>query len=282
MPHLDPEVRGSAIAGVNRMAERFNETLFRITTAREALVGRRVVMVEKAKKMAETFGFALKIPEVLPTQIFGYVALQNSTLSGPFEIYTGFQATMSSLGDVISYKGKRRMTEFKGKCNRLQASAGELRPMPIGAQQNLEMFAPQFCRIIHLKPTGTRVLREGQAVSYIIAPEDFSSAKSNVDNQCFCVNGTRDDYCSLDGAIELAPCSYFSPIVVTMPHIMPDSRITDSIDEFDSELLDSNIETRAPVNKTSQLLILRRLGIPFQADITLTLFMKVIRDPSFR
>lgn len=279
---VDQQTNQMLIASSNRLAEKFNETLILNITARQALMGRKLVFVEKARRMIETFGIDQKLPNVLDNDIFGYVALMNETKFGPYEIYTGYQASMSSLGDLISYQGKRRFSEYRGKCNRLQASAGELRPMPIMDGQILEMSVPGFCRIIRLVPTGLKKLREGMAISYTHHTGDFKNSTYNPDNECFCVNGTVDNYCSLNGAIELAPCSYYSPVVLTTNVIEPDPRITNSIADFESELLLSDVDSVAKADNQAQLLILKRIGIPVKADITYTMFGKVIKDPKFR
>lgn len=278
---IDPQQRQMIGSSINRLTEKFNETLFLNTSARVALLGRALPIVQTMKKLADTFGLDAKVPDILPNGKFGFVSLQNNTQMGPFEIYTGFQETAKSLGDLISYKGKKRMSYFDGRCNRLQASVGELRPMPIDPSEVLEMYSPNFCRIAHLKPTGVHKLREGMAVSYIVGSEDFMSADTNPDNRCFCINGTRDNYCSLNGAIDLAPCSYYSPVVLTVSNIQPDPKITGSIKNWDPELLRSDIES-LPSNEMTQLLILKRLGVPVFADLTATLFMKIIKDPTFR
>lgn len=275
--------------------EKFNETLFLNLTARQALLGRHVPFLSKVKKMIATFGLDINLPEVLDGDIFGYLALQNNTNSGPFEIYTGYQASMPALGDLISYKGKRRGTEFQGKCNRIQTSIGELRPMPIMSDQILEIWQPQLCRILRLQPNKEKLMREGMAIAYSFAEKDFMSGLDNPDNSCYCINRTTtmsqannnnnnliDNYCSLNGALELAPCSYYSPILLTVNNIEPDQRITDSIGNWEPEMRDSQVELLKGPDKMSQFLILKRIGVPISGDITLTLFMKVVRDPSFK
>lgn len=278
----DPQTKPMLFGAANRLAEKFNETLVMNMTARQALMGRKLTFVEKARKMIETFGIENKLPNVLDNDIFGYVAIQNGTQNGPYEIYTGYQASMSSLGDIISYQGKRRYTEYRGKCNRLQASAGELRPIPIIENQVLEMSVPGFCRILHLYPTGIRKLREGLAIAYTHHINDFKNHTYNRDNECFCVNGTVDNYCSLNGALELAPCSYYSPIVLTTNTIEPDPKITSSIADYEPELLISDVDSVPKADNQAQLLILKRIGVPVKGDLTYTLFGKVTRDSKFR
>lgn len=269
-------------SSANRLAERFNETLFLNSTARISLLGRKIQMIQTARKLITTFGIDAQLPHVLDNDIFGFVSALNDTPTGPYEIYTGYQVTMPSLGDLISYQGKRRLSEYKGKCNRMQASVGELRPMPIGDDQMLEIYMPHLCRIIRLRPTGIKKLREGLAISYVHAYEDFLSADKNPDKKCFCVNGTVDNYCSLNGAIELAPCSYYSPLVLTTSNIEPDTKLTNSLADYDPELLASDVEHLPAPSKTAQLLILKRIGVPVKADLTYTLFMKVKRDTHYR
>lgn len=281
MLDMDAQGRSMVASSINRLTELYNETLFINTTARLALLGRQVSIVEKMRKMAQTFGLGSKVPEMLPDKKFGYVALSNNTPLGPFEIYTGYQETAKSLGELISYKGKRRLSYYDGRCNRLQASVGELRPMPIDGTQKLEMFAPSFCRIVHLRPTGIHKIREGLAINYVMADEDFMSAEMNPDNRCFCINGTQDNYCSLNGALELAPCLYNSPIVITTKNIPLDRKITSSIQNWDPDLVQSELDSM-PTNDSIQVMILKRMGVPFFVDITVTMFMKIIRDPQFK
>lgn len=278
----DAQTKQMMLSSVARMAERFNESLFMNSTARVALLGRRLLIVEKLIKMAETFGFEVELPTVARTKQFGYVSVMNGTWDGPFEMYTGYQASMNSLGDIISYQGRKRLTEFQGKCNRLQASAGELRPMPVHENQTLEMFQPRFCRIIHLIPTGTRKLKEGLAISYELAADDFMSAQTNPDNRCFCSNKTLNSYCSLNGALEVGPCSYHSPVVVTASNIKPDERITGSVLNWDPDMLRGDMDLVPKSDDRNQILVLKRLGLPVQGDITLTLFMRITRDTTFR
>lgn len=287
MASNDPQLKAQLIASAIRLSERYNESLFINTTAREALLGRRVVFVEKARKLIETFGItSIKLPEFGNNNLFGFVALINGTEQGPYEIYTGYQASMSSLGELISYKGRRRQTEFQGRCNRMQTSLGELRPMPIKEEQMLELYQPQLCRILRLQPTGLRKLREGSAIGYNLFSGDFSNASQNLDNACYCKNDivqyTNDNYCSLNGALELAPCSYYSPIVITVSNIEPDSRISQSIGNWDPELINSEIDSLPPIDRGAQFLILKRVGIPIRADLTTTIYLKVTRDPTFK
>ena len=265
------------------------------TTARQALLGRPMPIIAKLAKMAETMGMNERMPEQSSSGKYGYVNLMNNTLNGPFEIYTGYQETARSLGELISYKGKRRLNYYDGKCNRMQASVGELRPMPIDAEKRLEMFQPMFCRIIHLEPTGQHKLREGVAVSYAMVADDFASAATNPDNRCFCVNSSGptsaalennrldDNHCSLDGVIDLGPCSFGAPLLLAPSSVQLDSRIINSLgNEFDPELLHGEVNEIDLADDKSQVVILKRVGLPIRADITFTLFMRLVRDPAFR
>lgn len=283
----DPRLKSQVFISVSKLMERFNETLFINSTARVALMGRRVAFFEKAKKMADTFGMAARFPDDFNAERpFGFVSLLNGTQQGPFEIYTGYRDTMSSLGDLISYKGKRRQADFQGRCNWLQVSVGELRPMPLHPDQTLQIYQPQLCRIVRLKPGLMRKMREGQVINYRFAQEDFSNYTENPENACYCKNDsiatTNDNYCSLNGAIELAPCAYYSPMVLTVNNIEPDARIAQSIGNWEPELTKSDVDMVPAVDGNAQMLILRRVGVPIQGDVTITLYMKVVRDPAFK
>lgn len=304
---MDTQTRAIAYGTIARLTDRYNESILdRNTTARRALLGRPMAIVSKLAKVAQTMGMGERMPELAsasasasanPDQppLFGYASLQNDTLVGPFEIYTGYQETARSLGELISYKGKRRLNYYDGKCNRMQASAGELRPMPIEPERRLEMFQPTFCRIIHLEPTGQQKLREGVAVSYTLLADDFASAANNPDNRCFCTNSTGpgapadnanrldDNHCSLDGVIDLGPCSYGAPLLLAPSSLQLDSRIINSLgNDFDPELLHGEMNEIDLADDKSQIVILKRVGVPIRADITMTLFLRLVRDPAFK
>lgn len=280
---MDAQTQAVLFGTVNKLAERYNETLMMKMSAREALLGRAAPIINRLRRIADTFGVEAQVPHVNPeTNMFGVVTVMNGTWQGPFEIYTGYQATASSLGDLISYQGKRRLTYFSGRCNRLQTSAGELRPIPIGSEQVLEMYQPSFCRAIHLKPVGVRKLREGLAIGYVVAPDDLLAANLNPDNRCFCVNGTSDDYCSLSGVIQLAPCVNFAPLIVALNSVPLDRKMADSIQDFDEDLLRDDVDHLTHAISPAQFVVLRRLGLTIEADLTVTLFVKVERDARFR
>jgi len=298
----DAQQRNLMVSTLNKIMERFNETLVVRLTPREALVGIQMPIIKKLTKMAQTFGMeGGQIPDLGTRDgLFGYVAIRNGTWSGPFEIYTGYQETAKSMGELISYKGKRRLTYYEGKCNRLQASVGELRPMPIDPRQTLELFNPSSCRIVQLKPTGVQKMREGLAIGYVIAPESLASAEQNPDNRCYCTSKSSpsasslepsgsnmslmpvDDHCSLNGVIDLAPCSFNAPFLLATSSVPLDQRIMDTIKDFEAEMLRGDVDSLVQPDDKVQLLILKRIGVPVHADITMTLLMKVLRDPAFR
>lgn len=293
---LDAQTRSIAFGSINKLTERYNESILaRNVTARQALLGRAMPYVDKLAKIAQTFGLESRLPDLSASNgKYGYVSLSNATLTGPFEIYTGYQETARSLGELISYRGKRRLNYYDGKCNRLQTSVGELRPMPLDPERRLEMFQPGFCRILHLEPTGEHKLREGKAISYVISPDDFSSAVTNPDNRCFCVNSSGptsaqpnnpldDNHCSLEGVIDLGPCSFSAPIMVSLSSVQLDSRILNSLSsDFDPEVLNGEVQEIDMADDKSQIVVLKRIGLPIRADFTMTLFMRVVRDPAFR
>lgn len=280
---MDEQTRSVTVGIINKLTASYNETLINHVSARTALLGKLMPIAEKLRKVAQNFGMEDRLPDISLQKQFGYASYTNGTYLGPFEIYTGYRETARSLGDLISYKGKRRLDYYEGRCNRLQASAGELRPMPVEPDKLLELFQPGFCRIVHLKPTGQTWLREGQAINYIIAPEDLLSASKNPDNRCYCTNSTPfDDHCSLDGVVELAPCSFGAPIMMSVSHVPLDGRITSTIGNYDDELLRADVEELHQSDDQAQMVILKRVGVPIKADLTVTLLMKVIRDAAFK
>lgn len=283
----EPQTRALMISTMNKILQKYNESIVVNVTAREALTGRAAPILGRLRSMMEMFGVqGVRVPMLdLKENKFGFVMVANNTWEGPFEVYTGYQATAVRLGDLYKYRGQSRQTIYQGRCNRLKASMGELRPIPVGVEQVLEIFMPRLCRIVHLRPVGVQKQREGLAIDYIISPDDFLSADMNPDNRCYCINGTANNYCSLNGVIELGPCAHYAPILIGMNSITPDRRMTDtlqnSLDDYVDELMRNDVSS-LPSNTTNHLLVLRRLGLTIQADMTLIMFVKIEQDSRFR
>lgn len=132
-------------------------------------MGRKILLLDRVRKMAETFEMKLDMPEPPPNDTIGYVFSYNGTWQGPYEIWTGYKSSRTSLGDIVSYEGKKRLPWYPDKCSRLQTSVGELRPMPIRDKQRLEMFIPTLCRIVSLDPVSKRKRREGEVIKYRVS-----------------------------------------------------------------------------------------------------------------
>lgn len=262
-----------------RLAEKFNETLLRNTTAREILVGRKSVFLDRMGKLAATMGEDLgdRFPK---NGVFGLIASQNGTLTGPMEVYTGYGETSSLLGNVIAFQAKQRSAHYSGPCGRIQSSAGELRPIPLDFNQSLELFRPEVGRVLHLRPTGVQKMREGLGICYVFDEMDFSSplASNDPKRTCYCVNRTNDNYCSLNGVIEMGPVQSFAPLIFSLNTLEPDRRIRDSIANWDPDLINSHVDSIADGNKSCQLVILKMLGIPIQVEMTAILYVKVERN----
>lgn len=283
----EPQTQAVMYGTMNKLLIKYNESLVLNTTARQALLGRPAPILGRLRSLIDTFGVKGVRVQMLEMRDnkFGYVHVNNGSWDGPFEVYTGYQASAGHLGDLNRYEGRQRQTIYQGKCNRLKASLGELRPIPVGKNQPLEIFMPRLCRVVHLVPLGVLKQREGLAIDYIISPADLLSADANPDNRCYCVNGTANNYCSLNGIIELGPCAQHAPVLLGLSSIAPDQRVMDTVansnDDYVDELLRNDVSA-LPANTSNHLLVLRRLGLTIQADITMTLFIKLEQDARFR
>lgn len=262
-----------------KLAERFNETLIMRTTARELLLGRKSVFLQKAAKLAQAFSDEPMAPGMRDDGLFGLITTQNNTLIGPYETYSGYGETVESLGNIISVQGKQRSPFYNGTCSKLQVSAGELRPFPLKLNQTLEMYRAEFGRIVHLKPTGFRKIKEGPAITYVFGEQDFTAPLGDPKRDCYCVNGTMDNYCSLNGVIEMGPAVNYAPLIFSTNVYDIDDKIKSSIGNWSPDLISSHVDSLPDSDITNQFLILRQLGIPIKVDLTVTIFIKVARNP---
>ncbi|KAG9510679.1 Sensory neuron membrane protein 2, partial [Fragariocoptes setiger] len=218
---------------LNRVADKFNESLIMKTTPRDALLGRKVKMLSAMKKMAATFDIDSPLTKKMPpNDTVGYIHIMNGTYSGPYEVYTGYGASRDLLGEVVSFEGRTEFPWWKGHCRQLQGSAGELRPMPINSTKRLGILVPQSCRLLQLEPVEVIERIEGRTIVYRFAQDSFRSATSNPMNRCFCVDDDPKghDHCSLDGVLDLSQCSDGAPILLNMGGISIDQKIIDTFD----------------------------------------------------
>lgn len=170
---------------VNVLLDNFNERLFQKRTPRVLLNGRKIDLLQSLEDLAGRFGLKSLLPPGPPENTFGLVHFQNNTVD-EIEIWTGV-GDSSRFGDVHKWKGRAQMNVWKGKCNDIEGTNGELYKPFLVQGKPLRIFLSQLCRTFNLDPVSTEVvtIQDGlKALEYEISPRFYLGARNNPSNKC--------------------------------------------------------------------------------------------------
>lgn len=170
---------------VNIFLDRFSERAIVHRTPRELLEGTKIDMLEFLTNLANQFGLGALVPPGPPNNIFGIAYVQNETVDNS-EIWTGVGATQSRFAEVISWHGHKTLPYWKGKCNRIEGTNGELYKPFIKPGKPIKIFLGQTCRSLWLDPVGDMVtLANGMyAYQYSLSQRNFQAPVNNGANDC--------------------------------------------------------------------------------------------------
>lgn len=170
---------------VNVILSQFKETLFTYSSPREFLEGRKVQLLETMLGLADRLGLGSLIPPGPPDNIFGIVYAQNAT-SDRQEIYTGIGDTSRRFAEVVTWKDKPVMDIWKGKCNKIEGTNGELYKPFIDPDKPIRIFLGLMCRSLWLDPAGGLSVLENGMRAVTFSPSDrlYQGTKSYPPNEC--------------------------------------------------------------------------------------------------
>lgn len=170
---------------VNVFLDQFKETVTIKRSAREFLEGTKVNILEFLVNLAGQFGLTTLLPATPPNNIFGIAYAQNETVDGA-EIWTGIGDSSSRFAEVISWHGNKVLPYWKGRCNKIEGTNGELYKPFIKEGKPIKIFLGPTCRSLWLEPLGgLQKLKNGMfAYEFSIASRNFQSPKNNPANEC--------------------------------------------------------------------------------------------------
>lgn len=262
--------------GVNVVLDTYKMRLIKRTSPRDLLEGTKINLLETVDALTKRFSLlASMMPPLPPENTFGVSHAQNHTVDN-VEIYTGV-GNADKFADVAKWKGKSRMSTWKGKCNAIEGTNGELyKPFPEPGKP-LKVFLSQLCRTFNMVPVRkeTITLETGmEALEYILSPRLFQGARTNPDNKCYCLDPRTYD-CQYDGLLSMGPCFFDAPLYFAKPNFAGvDRRIRSLIDEDSVEF------AKLP---TSQSFYLEPLSASvLKVNLTLVALFKVVRQPYMR
>lgn len=171
---------------VNIFLDRFQESVIVKRSPREFLEGTKVEFLEFLVNLANQFGVGGLMPAGPPNNVFGIVYQQNETVDNS-EIWAGVGDSQPRFAEVISWHGHKTLPYWKGRCNRLEGTNGELYKPFIKAGKAIRVFLGPICRSIWLEPMGNKMklLANGVlAYEYQFSPNTFNSPKTYPQNEC--------------------------------------------------------------------------------------------------
>lgn len=168
---------------VNLLLDQFNERLVVRKSPRELLEGVKVDMLEFLMNSADRFGLKDMIPPGPANNIFGVAYQQNETIDNQ-EIYTGLGETKHRIGEVISFNGKRVLTAWAGKCNKISGTNGELYKPFISGNKSIRVFLGPTCRSFDLEPVARTTLNGVEAIEFSFSQRLYQTYRTYGANDC--------------------------------------------------------------------------------------------------
>lgn len=170
---------------VNILLDQNKERLFVKRSARQILEGNKIELLEFLTQLAERFGLTSILPPGPPENTFGVTHFQNKTVD-KIQLFTGIGKTKSKFAEVLKWNDRDIVKFWKGKCQKISGTNGELyKPFPqLG--KSIKVFLPQLCRSFDLDPVGGLVeIHDGlMALEYEISSRLLLGARNNPNNKC--------------------------------------------------------------------------------------------------
>lgn len=259
---------------VNILLDQYKERLIVKRSPRQILNGKKVDLLDFLNNMADRFGLKSLIPPGPPENTFGLVHFQNMTTDS-MELFTGVGKTKGRFAEVISWNHNNKVKFWKGKCQIINGTNGELYKPFINLGKPIRVFLPQLCRTFDLDPVGDLVeIQDGlKALEYEVSPRLYLGARNNPSNKCFCSN-LRSYDCQFDGLVNMGPCFFDVPIYLTRANLKStDDRIKGTIDEsaYKDKLPDKQSFYLDPTT-----------GTVLKVNLTLASVIKLERQPYLR
>lgn len=157
---------------------------------------------------------------------FGWMHERNATDDGLFTVYTGGGGQLEKYNIIAEWNGEQHLTWWRGECNMINGTNGELVPPLKDGQDKLYIFITDFCRSWTLEYSRT-VGSYGINLERFVAPAStFQNGSEYPPNACF---ATKRHLRS--GAMDISRCQHGAPVVVSFPHFyQADPSYLDAVD----------------------------------------------------
>lgn len=158
-------------------------------------------------------------PWPLPDNMFGLLYNKNFTWNPlvdremTVKAGLGLGQTYRDLNQFAYINGSSVLSFWRDDpkgCNIVGGTDGEFFSPFLDQSGDLQVYAPDICRKLTMKPREATVVAGVSALKYTLDPKCLQSGENNPDNQCYCLSRNADDSpkpeCFLDGLIDLSSC----------------------------------------------------------------------------
>lgn len=162
----------------------------------------------------------IPIPEIPYGTKFGWFAERNesSTFDGRFGMYTG-KKDLKKLGVLKSWKGMDELPYYRGECNKVKGTTGELwPPFDLNKEEDATMFISDVCRSLTLKRNGTLEKRGLKGFKWVGDDSLFDEGAKYPENICWCQAHEKECPALKTGLFNATKCQHGAPAFVSYPH----------------------------------------------------------------
>lgn len=168
-----------------------------------------------------------------PFDKFGWFVDRNNSweYDGNFTMKTG-ENDIFDLGKLEMWKFDDKVEMFRGKCDKVQGTTGELWP-PIreGQKPDLSVFASDICRSVTVK-YDSKISKFGiNGYKWVADEKVFDNGVKYPDMACYCLSDEVSCPDLLPGVFNASACKFGAPAFVSFPHFyLADKSYTEKID----------------------------------------------------
>lgn len=155
-----------------------------------------------------------------PFEKFGWFVDRNNSweYDGNFTMSTG-ENDIFDLGNLQTWKFDDKVEMFRGQCDKVQGTTGELWP-PIreGQKPDLSVFATDICRSVTVKYDSKISKFDINGYKWVADEKVFDNGVKYPDMACYCLSDEVSCPDLLPGVFNASACKFDAPAFVSFPH----------------------------------------------------------------
>ncbi|XP_039283747.1 protein croquemort isoform X3 [Nilaparvata lugens] len=157
-----------------------------------------------------------RFPKLFPASPdkFGWFYKRNmsTTADGLFQMHTGVD-NLSELGNVVTWNGHSKLNFYKGHCQEIKGSLGELWAPP--SEDHITLFATDICSAINMQYSSEVRMHNLTGKSFVGGEDVFDNGTRHASSACYCMNANT---CPRSGVRDVSGCRDGAPVFISFPH----------------------------------------------------------------